>query len=698
VPPRPPFLLRRCNALLALAGGLLAGSLLCPAADLATPSAVSAPAAETKVTGAAEREGSPEAPLALRLAAATGRAVVTFSYAAGGLDLSTFRDLAVKVENRSAVELDILVTGVSNLADPFTHSAQTRFLVRPAEQADLCVFMTRPALPKNHPFIQRLGNLYAFPWGFQRHWRNVDAAAILRVTVQLDWSGAQPGQTVRISPPVGHGSFSVDPARLDSLALPVVDTFGQDTGQSWPGKVHRAEELAEDAARDLALVAATTGPAGARSRYGGDTRAPRRAATGFFRVEKIDGKWWFVDPEGHLFWSLGVNGAAGSSSTRVKGRESLFPAADRARAELNHYEENVKRKHGEAAWRRTHADVTVARLLDWGFNTVGAWSEPELLTARRVPYTLIAHPDLHGIGGIRKMVDPYAEGFRTSLDKVLAALAAEHADNPWLVGVFIENELEWKGDITLAEAVLGCDPRTPARRALIARLRERYPDLAALNQAWGTNHESFDALRPVSGPAATAAYGTDLRDYLGAFADTFFAACAAAMDKHFPHHLYLGCRFHVWNPLVTAAATRHCDVISVNAYRYGLADFSLTTSEDKPYLVSEFHFGTRDFGAWGAGLAWAADARNQSDLVRAYVSDALRHPNIIGAHWFQWSGQAVTGRYDGENFGVGLVTIVDRPVDPLVKAFAEVSAGLYDYRRAPSTTRIGAPTPPRPAP
>ena len=58
----------------------------------------------------------------------------------------------------------------------------------------------------------------------------------------------------------------------------------------------------------------------------------------------------------------------------------------------------------------------------------------------------------------------------------------------------------------------------------------------------------------------------------------------------------------------------------------------------------------------------------------------------------------MTGRYDGENFGVGLVTIVDRPVDPLVKAFAEVSAGLYDYRRAPSTIRIGAPTPPRPAP
>jgi hypothetical protein len=259
--------------------------------------------------------------------------------------------------------------------------------------------------------------------------------------------------------------------------------------------------------------------------------------------------------------------------------------------------------------------------------------------------------------------------------------------------VFIENELDWKGGITLAEEVLRSSPRTPARRALIALLQERYPSLDALNQAWGSRQESFDALRPMTSTNVSPAYEKDLRDGLAAFADTFFAACAAAMDKHFPNHLHLGCRFHVWNPLVTAAASRHCDVISVNVYRYGLADFSLTTAEDKPCLVSEFHFGTRDYGVWGTGLASAADARNQTDLVRAYLSDALRHPNIVGAHWFQWSSQAVTGRQDGENFGVGLVSIVDRPVEPLVNAFSEVSAALYDYRRGSSKTRIGAPAP-----
>ena len=33
--------------------------------------------------------------------------------------------------------------------------------------------------------------------------------------------------------------------------------------------------------------------------YGGD----EGPGTGFFRVENVDGRWWFVDPDGHLFLS-----------------------------------------------------------------------------------------------------------------------------------------------------------------------------------------------------------------------------------------------------------------------------------------------------------------------------------------------------------------------------------------------------------
>ena len=43
-----------------------------------------------------------------------------------------------------------------------------------------------------------------------------------------------------------------------------------------------------------------------RTRWGGIV-AERVRASGYFRVEQIDGLWWFVDPDGGLFLSKGVD-------------------------------------------------------------------------------------------------------------------------------------------------------------------------------------------------------------------------------------------------------------------------------------------------------------------------------------------------------------------------------------------------------
>ena len=59
-------------------------------------------------------------------------------------------------------------------------------------------------------------------------------------------------------------------------------------------------------------------------RYGGYASG-RRKATGFFRVEKISDRWWFIDPEGCRFYSTGVNGAgAEPPRTQIVGRSKLF--------------------------------------------------------------------------------------------------------------------------------------------------------------------------------------------------------------------------------------------------------------------------------------------------------------------------------------------------------------------------------------
>ncbi|MEM3466370.1 MAG: hypothetical protein QW566_07875, partial [Candidatus Jordarchaeales archaeon] len=84
-------------------------------------------------------------------------------------------------------------------------------------------------------------------------------------------------------------------------------------------------------------------------------------ATGFFHVEKIDGKFWFVDPEGNLFISKGVN--------HVNYLGDYAPSLG-----YSPYNRHIMEKYGSVErWVKE----TIARLKGWGFNTIGAWSSEE---------------------------------------------------------------------------------------------------------------------------------------------------------------------------------------------------------------------------------------------------------------------------------------------------------------------------------
>ncbi|MDE7127353.1 MAG: hypothetical protein K2O58_05610, partial [Bacteroidales bacterium] len=94
-----------------------------------------------------------------------------------------------------------------------------------------------------------------------------------------------------------------DPGDLYLESAPAIDRFGQQMNVDYPGKVHSLAELEKEwraeEAEDVSVAAFNY------SRYGGYMQR-QVDATGYFRIEQIDGRWWFVDPEGYLFISVGV--------------------------------------------------------------------------------------------------------------------------------------------------------------------------------------------------------------------------------------------------------------------------------------------------------------------------------------------------------------------------------------------------------
>ena len=109
----------------------------------------------------------------------------------------------------------------------------------------------------------------------------------------------------------------------------IVDKYGQSTLSEWPGKIHGDQDLtvAHGAeAADLKAQIAALKTSSDHDAYGGWANGPQVKATGWFRTQKLNGKWWLATPSGHLFWSVGIDcvGAGCANSPGGDGNMNLF--------------------------------------------------------------------------------------------------------------------------------------------------------------------------------------------------------------------------------------------------------------------------------------------------------------------------------------------------------------------------------------
>lgn len=497
----------------------------------------------------------------------------------------------------------------------------------------------------------------------------------------------------------------------------IVDAWGQYTRGQWPGKVDTDEVLrgGRPKSKPGATVEAPA-PRKGFDRYGGRTDLPAFKATGWFRTEQHDGRWQLVTPDGHAFFSLGVNVVDDDGGrTIVEGREFMFKdlprdsgrwapfygttgktSGDQAASAgiayhhgkwFDYYSANLFLADGRH-WRQAWRARTIERLDDWGFNTLGNWSDDALSQLHRMAYTRSVN--IAGVFGNvssgydywGRMPDPFDPRFAQAADAAAAQAAKEVRDDPWMLGYFADNELAWAGQGPqgrwgLAQGTLRGEARSPAKQAFIAELKKKYGTPAKLASAWGISLDSWEALNATNFAApnpdeAHSAIADDYSAWLRAYADQYFRTVAQAIHKHDPHHLFLGGRFAVHTPEAVASCAQFCDVVSFNAYAdvpEHAFDAAAFAKLDKPALITEFHFGSDDRGPFGKGVVPVWNEQQRGEAYARYVADAVANPSIVGVHWFQYVDQPVTGRLlDGENAHIGLVAITDRPFTHFIDA------------------------------
>lgn len=615
-------------------------------------------------------------------------------------DLSGISRLSMRVRNVSPVAGTLYLRVEDKGGDYYDHCSKSRTQLLAAGAEDIIELI----------LYRRPGTLPAESQVFGMHGKP-GRLFDLNNTVQIMLYTRYPDTplTFHVSDIYLHDAVSE--AALDPKTFfPFVDSFGQYKHESWPGKVVDAAELQADIDTESASTARAGLPSEGWTQYGGWANGPTLKATGQFRTEKYNGKWWLIDPEGKLFWSHGVDSINHSQdSTPVTNREHYFadlpsdgplhrfiepgywkhPPGYYRRVPnyqtFNFRNANLYRKYGEN-WKEAWYDSTIIRLKSWRLNTVGAFYNDALLTPqRRIPYArLLTHsidsrPIEASSGHWVKFPDPYDASFRNSLRKTLTT----YQPDPWRIGFFFRNELAWGDRHALALATLMSPPEQPAKAAFIRYLKTTYPDIQSFNMAWRTKHADWDSLLASrERPPFLKAASNDLVNFTGLLADTFFRICKEELEKQLPGALFLGCRFAgpEVSPQIIQAAARHADAVSFNLYQRNLDGLVLPAGSDKPVIIGEFQFGALDHGAMHEGLVRATNQQTRGQAYQQYLRSALRNPLVVGVHWFQYADQPISGRPDGENFQAGLIDITDRPHVEFTDAVREIGDRIYSER------------------
>lgn len=335
------------------------------------------------------------------------------------------------------------------------------------------------------------------------------------------------------------------------------------------------------------------------SAYGGYMGAWRSTASGFFRTEFRDKRWWFIDPQGYPFISVGMNTL------------------------------NLRLFKDEPGDTEAKAGRTLDFMRQYGFNTIGRWSDVNSLNQAkaRMPYTTTQsfmaiyrnkRPASFGKRGyVNQTIPVFDEAFVDFADEYAKRMVARLKDDPWVLGHYTDNELPIRPNALKLYLALPSTDRghQEAVRWLAARKRKADKYSKEDNDAF-VEHVAF----------------------------TYYTVVSNALRKHAPNHLVIGSRQH--GRTITQAllrGSRPLDVVSLNYYHaWSPSPNSMTgwvRNSGRPFIQSEWYARKSDLSRKfrGAGFRVAT----QLDRGLFYQNHALGlmdHPGAIGWHWFKFAG------------------------------------------------------------
>lgn len=461
-----------------------------------------------------------------------------------------------------------------------------------------------------------------------------------------------------------------------------VDDYGQASFLDWEGKIYNDEQMKNnwiEESKKYDKFACDT----RFDKYGGVFGYKKLQATGFFRVEKIDGIWWFITPEGNPYIMKGVDLVCYSEMSYhtpifMKGTNEIrgvfnelpdrkkyscaYEVTTKGIPVLNYLKMNLYRKYGEdfdSKW----VSVTLKRLSDWGFNAASKWHKHKDI---KMPYI----HSLQAVGPFKKikwLIDPYDKNFAVNVENSIKNILPALKDDPYLIGYHYTNESGFDNEIF--NTMLSSRQDCAMKKAFIKFIKEKYT-LNEINAILHLNANDFDELLNEPLPQNTFPQEV-INQFISVTADIYYKVINNSIKKYDPNHLYMGGGItpnwrssYEWD----VGGLEYLDVLSFDHYtrstnhwieKYAALDF--------PIVNIEFSFTASDRGL--SPIFESIHCANQKERGQEYqkfMEYNFSLPQFIGSGFFILNDQPITGRCGengdyGECHNFGLIDVTDEP-------------------------------------
>ncbi len=399
----------------------------------------------------------------------------------------------------------------------------------------------------------------------------------------------------------------------------------------------------------------TIAAAPSTDKYGG-WKVAEYAATGYFRVEKSDGRWYLITPEGHPMLSAQVgNFVTGGSERQTARFASLFKTS--------------------VAW----AQYESKRFREKGFTGFAGSSSTllELPSSQKIPYCIFFSPMTAYNAQFRKtcasftakMPVVFDEGFDAELEKE-ALWLEKYANDPYCVGITFDDELIW--DDSMLQKYLSITPSNNVNRASA--------------QAW------LDERKGKTGAAISDATVEDKKVFVVYCLDIYLQKCLAAIRKVDSNHLFMGTRFFSWDRELSnrdffVTAGKYIDLLSINHFsKWEPNQSDLSEWSDwsgRPLAITSFDIKGEDSGLPNTcGAGWIVPTQKDRGLFyENFVLGLVKSGNCVLWQWYTYQdNDPEDGTADPSNKDAnkGIVKWDFTMYDDMVSYMEEINSQLYN--------------------